>query len=89
MPKFKKAKEPKQADISTQPYEKTYTFSRGTMMLNNFLGGISWAVGTVIGLAVFLGLLGLLSQHINVIPFIGEFIAQILTYLQSHGTITQ
>jgi predicted PurR-regulated permease PerM len=88
MPKFKKASPAKTETPPTQPFEKTYTFSRGQMMLNNFLGGISWAVGTVIGLAVFLGLMTLVAKNVNLIPYIGGFIGDILNYLQAHGTIS-
>jgi predicted PurR-regulated permease PerM len=87
MPKFTKSKEPKSHEATPQPYERAYSVRRGTLMLNNFLGGISWAVGTVVGLAVFLFILGLLTQYIDFIPFIGEFIGNILDYLQQQGRV--
>ena len=58
------------------------------IMINNFFGGLAWAVGATVGLAIIAILLTFIFKNINLIPFVGKFIAQItdqvLVNLQSH-----
>ena len=61
-------------------YEKV-TRSIKQIMFNNFLGGIAWAVGATIGLSFIIALLTILSKHINLIPYIGNFAAQVTNYV--------
>lgn len=63
-------------------HERSYKSSRRDIMFNNFIGGIFWAVGTVFGLALIFGVLGIVSRYVNLIPFIGDFIAEIIDYLK-------
>lgn len=65
-------------------YEAVYK-SRGHIILDNFLGGLAWGVGTVIGASVIVGILALLLSKINLIPGIGTFIAQVIESVNQYG----
>ena len=52
------------------------------MILNNFLGGLFWGLGTVLGATVVVGLLILLLSKLNSIPVIGDFFSSVLQSLQ-------
>lgn len=47
-------------------------------MLANFLGGLAWGFGTVIGATVVVTLLLWVLQVVNVVPFIGNFVSGIM-----------
>lgn len=51
------------------------------IFFNNFLGGIAWALGVTVGLAVIVTILGLILKHINLIPFFGNFIGGIIEFI--------
>lgn len=69
--------------MACQQYENIYR-SKKEMILNNFLGGIAWGIVSTVGLAIVLALLGLLLRNIDVIPFVGNFVAQITHYVNHH-----
>lgn len=59
--------------------------SRLEIFLNNFLGGIAWGLGATVGVSIFFAILALLLSKVNLIPFFGNFVSGILTYvLQSN-----
>ncbi|HRN95936.1 MAG TPA: DUF5665 domain-containing protein [Candidatus Levybacteria bacterium] len=87
MPKFKKSKEPSTPNTPVQPFERSSKLSRGEIIANNMLGGIFWGIGSIIGIALLLSAISLLSQYVNLIPFIGDFISDILNYLKQQGSI--
>jgi hypothetical protein len=84
MPKFKKSKETTTTE-PVQKFERSSRLSKGEIILNNFLGGIFWGIGSIVGIALFLSLFSLLSQYVDLIPFIGNFVSEILNYLQETG----
>lgn len=51
---------------------------RKKMMLDNFLGGISWSVGTFVGFALLAILVGLILSRINLVPIIGGWLSDIV-----------
>lgn len=57
-----------------QPYEKV-TMNRKHIIINNFIGGISWGLGATIGLAIVLAVLGFVVSKINLVPVIGNAIS--------------
>lgn len=71
------------ADTKIQPAECIYR-PRKTMLLNNFLGGIAWGVGSTLGLAIILTILGFILKQIHLIPFIGDFVTEITKYVNLH-----
>ena len=64
-----------------QPHERV-TQSKRHIIMNNFIGGIAWGLGVTIGLSIVLALLGLLSSAIGLVPFVGEFVSQIIEYIE-------
>ncbi|OGD94054.1 hypothetical protein A2697_03555 [Candidatus Curtissbacteria bacterium RIFCSPHIGHO2_01_FULL_41_44] len=56
-----------------QPYK-----SRRAIILDNFLGGFTWSLGTFFGLLILTVVLGYFVSKIDLIPIIGSWIAKIL-----------
>ncbi len=59
--------------------------SKGQVILHNFLGGIAWGVGTVIGATVIVAILFFILNRIDTIPIIGNFIGRIIEEIQAPG----
>lgn len=55
--------------------------SRKHIFFNNFLGGIAWGLGATVGVSIFLGILAFILSKINVIPYVGEFVSGIASYV--------
>ncbi|KKS65347.1 hypothetical protein A3A14_02695 [Candidatus Daviesbacteria bacterium RIFCSPLOWO2_01_FULL_43_38] len=51
---------------------------RREIMLANFLGGLAWGFGTVIGATVVVALLLWIMQVVNIVPFVGDFVSGIV-----------
>lgn len=59
--------------------------NRLQIFFNNFLGGIAWGLGATVGVSIFFAILALSLSKVNLIPFFGNFVSGILTYvLQSN-----
>ncbi|OGY22265.1 MAG: hypothetical protein A2126_03470 [Candidatus Woykebacteria bacterium GWB1_45_5] len=56
--------------------------STGKVVLNNFLGGLAWGFGTVLGATLVVGLVIFVLSKLNSIPIIGDFINDILQGIQ-------
>lgn len=70
----------------TQPYDKSsLRLPLGKIALNNFVGGIFWAVGVTIGFSLFIAILSLISDYINLIPIVGKFVSEIIDYVLSYN----
>jgi len=69
---------------NTQKYEK-FQLSRKDIMVNNFLGGIAWGVGTSIGLTVVVALISLILRQIEVVPIFGSFVLSITEFVKQNG----
>lgn len=54
------------------------------IIINNFLGGIAWALGATIGVTIVLTIIGFIANNINFIPIIGNFAAQISEYVSKN-----
>ena len=57
--------------------------SRKRIFFNNFIGGIAWALGATIGLALIVGVLTLILKNASLVPVIGNFIADIIKFVIS------
>lgn len=55
--------------------------NRKQIIINNFIGGLAWALGATVGLAIIVAILGLILQNINLVPFVGNFIADIINFI--------
>lgn len=68
-----------------QPYERAVIKSKRKIFLNNFIGGIGWALGVTIGFSLLIAMLGILSDYIGLVPFIGSFISDIIDFVLSYN----
>lgn len=55
--------------------------SRKHIFFNNFLGGIAWGLGATVGVSIFLAILAFVVSQINLIPYVGEFVSSIASYV--------
>ncbi|MGH7202870.1 MAG: DUF5665 domain-containing protein [Candidatus Levyibacteriota bacterium] len=68
-----------------QPYERTSKLSRKEIIVNNFLGGIAWALGATIGLSLIFTILGLIAKNVNLVPVVGSFVSEIINFVMAHN----
>lgn len=61
-------------------HEQTYG-TRKQIFANNFLGGMAWALGATVGLALIAILLTLILKNVSLIPVIGNFIADVIKFV--------
>ena len=64
-----------------QPYERSSKLKFREIVFNNFIGGISWGLGATVGVASFFAVLTILAKQINLIPFIGSFVSEIINFI--------
>lgn len=62
-------------------YEKVNRTSKKEIIINNFIGGIAWGFGATIGLAVILSIISFMLREINFVPFVGDFVSQIVEFV--------
>jgi hypothetical protein len=55
--------------------------TRKQIFVNNFLGGIAWALGATFGLALIIAVLSPILKNINLIPFVGNFVAKVIQFV--------
>ena len=51
------------------------------IIVNNFLGGLAWAVGVTVGFSLIIFILTVVLKNVNWIPFIGDFISNVTSYV--------
>ena len=51
------------------------------IILNNFIGGIAWAIGATVGLAIFFAIISIVAKNINFVPIVGSFISDVLNFI--------
>ncbi|OGH23689.1 MAG: hypothetical protein A2958_02860 [Candidatus Levybacteria bacterium RIFCSPLOWO2_01_FULL_38_13] len=51
------------------------------ILLNNFLGGLAWAIGATVGISIIIFLLTNVFRNVGWIPFIGDFISNLTSYV--------
>lgn len=51
------------------------------LIINNFIGGISWALGATVGLAFVVAILGIIIKNVNVVPYVGNFVSNVLSFV--------
>ena len=55
--------------------------TRKHIFLNNFLGGVAWGLGATVGVSIFFAIFGFLISKVNLIPFVGNFVSGVVTYV--------
>lgn len=67
-----------------QPFDRVnQRLSVKRILFNNFIGGISWALGATVGISLLFTLLGLLAQNINLVPIVGSFVSDIINFIMA------
>lgn len=51
--------------------------SKKEIFVNNFIGGVAWALGATLGIAI----IGFLISKIDLVPLIGDFITDVNEYI--------
>lgn len=54
---------------------------RKTIFIDNFIGGIAWALGATVGLSILVAVLTIILKNSNVIPYVGNFVAGIIQFV--------
>ncbi len=54
---------------------------RKTIFFDNFIGGIAWALGATVGLALIVTLLTIIAKNVNIIPVVGNFVAGVIEFI--------
>ncbi len=57
--------------------------TRKQVMINNFLGGLAWGLGTVIGATVVVAILISVLKTVNFVPVVGGFVSDILQSVET------
>lgn len=73
------------AKKNLQPYENSSKLSLWEIITNNFIGGISWALGATIGLSLIFWFLTILAKNVNLVPVVGTFVSQVINFVLSHN----
>lgn len=55
--------------------------SRKKILFDNFLGGLVWSLGMWVGTTVILGVSIYLFSQIDLVPIIGNFVADVTKYV--------
>ena len=54
------------------------------MLLYNFLGGIAWSLGILIGTGIIFGVITYFVRQIDFVPVLGKFLAGVIQAAQSN-----
>jgi hypothetical protein len=65
-------------------YKGVEETSRKTIMINNFIGGLFFALGSTVGLAIIIALLTFILSKVNLIPFLGSYLAELNKFIMTH-----
>lgn len=55
------------------------------ILFNNFIGGISWALGATVGISLLFALLALIAKQVNLVPIFGSFVSNIITFVLNNN----
>lgn len=57
------------------------------MAINNFVGGIMWALGVFVGGTIVVAIISMLFSKIDLIPVVGTFVAKVTLYVQNNSQL--
>lgn len=57
--------------------------SKKEIIVNNFIGGLFWGIGSALGAALLVTVLGIILTKINLVPLVGTFVSQVNTFVES------
>lgn len=70
-----------------QPYEKAEKrLTKKQLIWNNFVGGLFWGIGSALGAILLITILGFAISKLNVVPIIGNFVAEVNKVVQEKNS---
>jgi hypothetical protein len=60
------------------PREENLFLKKRSIFIKNFIAGLGWMTGATLGFALLLTILGIVFSWLGGLPFIGEFIANLI-----------
>jgi len=54
---------------------------RKIIFFDNFIGGIAWGIGAIVGLTLIVAVLGFILKNVSLIPFVGNFVAGVIEFI--------
>lgn len=72
-----------QKQISIQDKSQTIYKSGKQLVIDNFIAGIAWGLGSVIGATLVFAVLGFVLSQTQELPFIGQIIENIFATIQN------
>ncbi len=74
----------KEEELQTSERHKFATNkSRKQIFMDNFIGGLAWGVGSIIGATIIVGVLGLIITGTKEVPLLGDFVKIITQEIQN------
>lgn len=64
--------------IDAPKYVRLSTIRKGTVVINSFIGGIAWGIGSVVGATFIIVIIGLWISRAESIPFLGDITERVL-----------
>jgi len=55
------------------------------IFFENFLAGSAWILGTIVGGAIFLSLLGFIGARVRAVPIVGKFVYDVIEEVQNQN----
>lgn len=74
---------------SEQKFERVYEKSKKRIIINNFIGGIAWGVGSVIGATIIIGSISYIFVKTQRIPIIGDLMKNVVLELEEAKSETK
>lgn len=61
--------------------------SRKDIMISNFLGGLAWGLGSVLGATVVVAVLFGILRTINFVPIVGDFVTGVMQQIDQNRPV--
>lgn len=59
--------------------------NKNTIFVNNFVGGIAWALGATLGFTILIAILTFVFKFVNLVPIVGTFVLQIQDFITQNS----
>ena len=60
-----------------EPHEKVNR-SKKEIFINNFIGGVAWGLGSIIGFTIIFAIIGYLISKVDFVPIMGGFVQDVV-----------